>query len=508
MSSDKKESKDQSIPPRVRKPSDKPDDAVLSGEQASEQASEKAEPAEPARLAPLVPRPAPKPAAEVAAAAARRSMPETRVARPEPKQSRASEKANASSSQGLTFGDAEATMDDFEALLNAEAANTPKRRKFDIGDVVEGTIISIGRHIFVDLGDQYEGVAARDGYLDKDGNLTIEVGESTRFFVLSKKGGIQLGKEMEGGSGLETVETAYEAGIPIKGRVMATNKGGFEIDLGGVAAFCPISQIDLAFTEDPNVHVGQSYTFRVTEVREGGRTVVVSRAALQRDERDAARQETLDKLEPGVRLEGRVTRVADFGAFVDLGGIEGLVHISQISHANVDKASDHLKEGDTVLVEVLNIEQPVGDRQMRIGLSMKAVEEDPWLSVNDRFAVGQKLEGTVVRLAPFGAFVELAPGLDGLVHVSQMSWERHVATPSDIVALGERVNVEVQDIDILRRRISLSIKGAPPAREVVEDVKPGAKPRPEVEPTSYDDAPAGRGRFGTLGDLLKARKDD
>ena len=419
MSSDKKDPIVQSVPPRVRKASD----------------------AEPESKAPKVEEPT------VVTAPA--FVPERPVA------AKPTERAP---NQGVQFGDTGATMEDFEAMLNADASNLPKRRSFDVGDVVEGTIMSIGRHIFVDLGDRYEGVASHDGYLDDDGNLTLNVGDTLKFYVLSLRGGIQLGKEMEGGQGVEAVEIAFESGVPMKGRVTATNKGGFEIDLGGVPAFCPISQIDLAFTEDPNVHVGETYSFKVTDVREGGRTVVVSRAQLMRDERDAARGETLAKLEPGMRVEGTVTRVADFGAFVDLGGIEGLVHISQLSHGTIDKASDVVKEGDVVEVEVLNIEPPVGDRQMRIGLSMKAAQEDPWLKVNDKFTIGQKLTGTVVRIAPFGAFVELSPGLDGLVHVSQMSWERHVATPGDVVSLGQKVAVEIQDIDILRQRISLSMK--------------------------------------------------
>lgn len=456
MSSDKKKPVVQLVPPRVRKASDVKSDA--SQENFEEPAVVQPEPVEESVPVAAEPEKKQQPAA-VAKPAARAEKP------------------------GVKFGDMSATMEDFEAMLNADESHVPKRRRFEVGDQVEGTVMSVGRHIFVDLGDRYEGVASPEGYLDEEGNLTLAVGDTQKFYVLSLRGGIQLGKEMEGGQGVEAVEVAFESGLPMKGRVVATNKGGYEIDLGGVPAFCPISQIDLAFTEDPNVHVGETYTFKVTDVREGGRTVVVSRAQLMREERDAARSETLAKLEPGVRVSGTVTRVADFGAFVDLGGIEGLVHISQLSHGTVDKASDVVKEGDVVEVEVLNIEPAVGDRQMRIGLSMKAAQEDPWLTVNERFTIGQKVTGTVVRLAPFGAFVELAPGLDGLVHVSQMSWERHVAVPGDVVSMGQKVQVEIQDIDVLRQRISLSMKDveADPWTTVLERFAPGSEVTGVVE---------------------------
>lgn len=362
---------------------------------------------------------------------------------------------------GVEFGDMGATMDDFAAMLAGEETAQPKRQRFDIGDTVEGTIIAIdSRFIFVDLGGASEGVADRAQYLNEDGELTLKAGERAQFYVIGFAGGIQLGKEISAGqSALDAIETAHAAGLPISGRVTGTNKGGFEVNINGVEAFCPISQIELGFTEDPEIHVGNTYTFEVVEVREGGRTIVVSRTALLERQRAEQREKTLASLEIDDKIEGVVSRVTDFGAFVDLGGIEGLVHVSELSHIYFDKPTDVVSEGDTVTVQVLSIEDDErrpGD--LRIGLSMKAAEEDPWTTVNDLFAVGETTTGRVVRIAPFGAFVEIAPGIDGLVHVSEMSWRKHVATPRDVVELDQQVQVQIQDIDLMRRRISLSMK--------------------------------------------------
>lgn len=365
--------------------------------------------------------------------------------------------------QGLQFGDMGATMDDFAAMLAGEESAQPRRQRFEIGDTVEGTVVSIGsRFIFIDLGGPTEGVADRAQYLDEEGELTLKPGERTEFYVIGFEGGVQLGREISAGhSALEAIETAHAAGLPISGRVTGTNKGGFEVNINGVEAFCPISQIELGFTEDPEIHVGNTYTFEVTEVREGGRTIVVSRTALLERQRAEQREKTLASLEVDAQIEGVVSRVTDFGAFVDLGGIEGLVHVSELSHIYFDKPTDVVNEGDQVTVQILSIEEDErrpGD--LRISLSMKEAQPDPWTTVNDQFAVGETVQGKVVRIAPFGAFVEIAPGIEGLVHVSEMSWKKHVATPRDVVELDQQVQVQIQDIDLMRRRISLSMKAA------------------------------------------------
>lgn len=369
------------------------------------------------------------------------------------------------------------TTDDFAALFEG-SGGLSKRRYFDMGDTVEGTVVTVGeRYIFVDLGDGHEGIADRAQYLNDEGQVELVAGQTLEFFVIGLKGGIQLGKEIGGDqAGLDAIEAAHSSGVPVSGKVTGTNKGGFEVSINGIQAFCPISQIELGFTEDPEIHVGQTYTFEVSEVREGGRTIVVSRTALLERQQAEIRAKTMESLEVGSRIDGVVTRVAEFGAFVDLGGIEGLVHVSEMSHIYFDKPSEIVKEGDQVQVEVLSIEEDP-KKGLRIGLSMKAVEDDPWLKVNQEFAIGGKTTGTVVRVASFGAFVEIMPGVEGLVHVSEMSWKKHVATASDVVSVGDQIDVEIQDIDLMRRRISLSMKAieGDPWREVAADYPIGTE---------------------------------
>lgn len=354
------------------------------------------------------------------------------------------------------------TTADFEALLAGDAgAAAPQQADIAAGDRIEGTVAAVGdKFIFVEFGSsKIEGVASREDFLDEDEEVTVEPGETHEFYVLSVSSDeIRLGKKLSGREGaMEAIHTAHDTGVPVEGRVDSTNKGGFEVMIGQVRAFCPISQIELGYTEEPSVHVGNTYRFRVSKVSEGGRNVVVSRTELLEEERKARREETLKTLEEGEVVSGKVTRVADFGAFVDIGGIEGLVHVSELSHGFFDHPSDVVSPGDSVEVKILKIEEQK-DGDLRIGLSVKETESSPWEEVNKKFAVGQEVEGEVVRLAPFGAFVQIAPGLDGLVHVSEMSWEKHVKHPRDVVSPGDKVRVQVQDIDQIRERISLSMK--------------------------------------------------
>lgn len=352
------------------------------------------------------------------------------------------------------------SLSDFEAML-AESAGAPAPTRVEIGDKIEGLVTSVGQKwIYVDLGEGREGVARTSDFVGDDGEPTLAAGARRDFFVLGlKEGTITLGDQLSTReSAMDAIETAAESGVPLNGRVADKNKGGFEIDLGGVMAFCPISQIELGFTDDPDVHLGRSYQFRVMEVREGGRSIVVSRAELLREQQARAAEKTLEQIQPGMVVDGEITRLADFGAFVDIGGVEGLVHISELGFSHIDHPSEVVKQGQTIKVKVLNMDRD--DRGLRIGLSMKETMEDPWEAAMTQVYAGAKLSGTINRLEPFGAFVEVAPHVEGLVHVSEMSWEKHVKRPGDIVSVGQVVAVEVLDVDLPRRRISLSMKAA------------------------------------------------
>jgi small subunit ribosomal protein S1 len=358
----------------------------------------------------------------------------------------------------------DATTDDFEALLNQQGeASVPQRREYSSGDRIEGEVLEIGeRNIFVQLDPQTEGIAHRRDIETEDGELTVDVGEQAEFYVTEvTEDEVYLGLQLQGDQGsMDAIQDAHDSGVPVEGKVTGTNKGGFEVEIHGVEAFCPISEIELGYTEDKEPHVGARYRFKVQEVRDG---VVVSRAELLREERREKAEKTLENLEEGDTVEGVVTRIEGFGAFVDIGGVEGLIHRSELSHRHIDHPGDIFNEGDEVEVEVLEIgeeERDDGTKKPRISLSRKAKETDPWETINDEFAVGETVDGEVTRNAPFGAFVQIADGVEGLVHVSEMSWTEHVRTPDEIVEPGDKVTVEVQDIDIPRRRISLSIKGA------------------------------------------------
>ncbi len=350
------------------------------------------------------------------------------------------------------------SLEDFEALL-AEGGSAPSGARPEVGDRVEGTVTSVGQKwAYIDLGAGSEGVARTADFIDRNGDQELVAGLSRAFFVVSTSDGtVTLGDQLSTREAvMDTIETAAESGVPLSGRVASKNKGGFEIDLGGAMAFCPISQIELAFTEDPDQHIGRSYQFRVMEVRDGGRSIVVSRAELLREAQAQAEQQMLATLEEGMTLDGTITRLADFGAFVDIGGVEGLIHVSELGFSRVEHPSELVKQGERVRVKVLKIEQ--SDRGLRIGLSMKETMEDPWEAAMGVIFAGAKLTGTVNRLEAFGAFVEVAPNVEGLVHVSEMSWEKHVKRPSDIVSVGQVVSVEVLDVDLIRHRIALSLK--------------------------------------------------
>lgn len=378
-----------------------------------------------------------------------------------------------------------ATTEDFAQMFEDEGV--PEKQSYSSGDRVEGEVLEVGdRFIFVQLDPQTEGAAKRREFEDDEGQLEVEVGERAEFYVTyADEDEVQLGRQLKGDQGsIDAIREARENGVPVEGKVTGTNKGGFEIEVHGVDAFCPISAIELGFTEEKDVHVGATYRFKVAEVREGGETVVLNRADLLQEERAEKARETLERLGEGEVVEGVVTRTTNFGAFVDLGGIEGLVHISELSHRHFDRASEVVEEGERVEVEILEIgESEEGEEQPRISLSRKAVEQDPWAAVNEQFAVGEKVEGRVVRNAPFGAFIEIAPGVEGLCHVSEMSWTEHVRTPDDVVEPGDRVTVQIQDIDIANQRIGLSIREAEgdPWDDVAETYSAGMEVEGTVE---------------------------
>ncbi len=346
----------------------------------------------------------------------------------------------------------------FAELFEADPA-TPQK-EFRPGDTVAGSVVKIsGENIFVELGGKSEGIAEAAEFLDKEGNLTVEVGDRLELKVASITDVITLSKALRvrGAQALDVLQDAHANMLPVEGRVAAVRKGGLEIDISGVRAFCPISQVDLGYCEDPEVHVGARYNFRILEFKERGKNIVVSRRALLEEERERIARETLANIRPGVELEGEVTRLADFGVFVDIGGVDGMVHISEMAHHRLRHPSELVEVGQRVKVVVMEFE-PRADGRQRIALSMKALEPTPWekgLGILE----GQVVSGKITRIMDFGAFVEVMPGVEGLVHVSEISYEK-VAHPRRVLQEEQEVEVMVLGIDHSRQRISLSIKEA------------------------------------------------
>jgi len=346
----------------------------------------------------------------------------------------------------------------FEELLKA-SSETPGPKLFP-GERISGRVVKISKDtIFVDLGKKSEGFAGITEFLDKDGNLTIKEGDFVEMRVASVKDGIHLtrGMKVQGADALDILRDAKENLIPVEGRISKAIKGGFEVDLSGIRAFCPLGQIDLPFCEKPEEHVGARYPFRILEIKEKGKNIIVSRRVILAEEQEKRSQETLARLKPGMECEGKVTKLTDFGAFIDIGGVEGMVHISEISHARISHPSEILKTGQQVKVKVLKIE-PDKNGQQKIGLSIKSLEPDSW-EKGLGFQEGEVIQGRVSRLTDFGAFVEVAPGVDGLVHISEISYER-IQHPNKVLHEGDRVDVLVMGIDHQAKRISLSIKEA------------------------------------------------
>jgi small subunit ribosomal protein S1 len=332
-----------------------------------------------------------------------------------------------------------------------------------VGDRVEGRVIAIGPDtIYLDTGTKIDAVAEKAEFLDPDGHLPLAVGERLALFVVGRsEGEIRLSRALSGVGGLALLQEAQRSGLPVEGRVSGTCKGGFTVELLQRRAFCPISQMDLQPVEDPERYVGQSHPFLITQLDPGGRNIVVSRRRLLQREAQAALERFLASARPGDLLTGRVTRLQPFGAFVELApGIEGLIHVSELGWSRVEHPEAMLAVGDSVQVKLLALQPGAREGQTRISLSLKQVTGDPWDQETLPVRSGDRVNGRVTRCAPFGAFVELAPGIEGLIHLSEMSYLRRVNRAEDAVQPGQSVLVQVKEIDRARRRIALSLREA------------------------------------------------
>jgi len=361
----------------------------------------------------------------------------------------------------------------FGEILAEFEHDTPKKKRDEqgAGSKVSGKILSIGEEwVFVDVGGKSEGRIAAAELKDAEGNLTVKEGDTLEATITGTdpESGALLLKRKAGGKGKRTevsaeIKQAFESGLPVEGMVTGLNKGGAEVQVYGMRAFCPLSQLDLRYVEDPQRFVGQKLQFKISRLEEGNRggrgpNIVLSRRALLEDEQQAKASETREKLQVGATLTGKITSLTTYGAFVDLGGIEGMLHVSEIGHSRTAHPQDVFQVGQEVEVQVIKIEKGKDEkRPERISLSRRALEKDPWRDAVSRFPEGTETTGKVARTETFGAFVELAPGLEGLVHISEIGGGRRLNHAREAVQPGQEVQVRVLGVDTARRRISLSM---------------------------------------------------
>ena len=332
-----------------------------------------------------------------------------------------------------------------------------------IGDKIRGKIVSIGRDsVFVDTGTKIDGAVDKAELLDKNGQLALQEGDILELYVVAlSEEEIKLSKAVSGIGGLHLLKEAYEKAVPVEGKILETCKGGLRVEVLQRKAFCPISQVGLEFVEDPADYVGKTFDFLITTFEENGKNIVVSRRALLAREQEKARKAFYETLSVGNVMNGTVTRIMPFGAFVKLAeGVEGMVHVSELSWSRTAESETLVKVGDSVQVKVIRIEPDKKPGLLKIGLSMKQLIEDPWESAGENFHEGQKILGTVTRCTNFGVFVEVAAGIEGLVHISEMSYKKRVLKPEDEVSIGETVSVLIKEVDPEKRRLSLSIRDA------------------------------------------------
>lgn len=350
--------------------------------------------------------------------------------------------------------------DEFAKLLAASA--DPKTH--GAGQVVRGTIVQIGdTDILVDIGGKSEASIARTELTGTDGQLSVKVGDPLEATVVSTDGSVRLSRRMAvpGGRNKDAVKEAlleaFRNRVPVQGRVTASIKGGYEVQVSGIRGFCPFSQIDVRRQEDPTLYFNKTFEFLIKEYEPRKRNLILSRRALIEAEAKKHEQEFRAGLAEGAVLQGTVASLQDFGAFVDIGpGVQGLLHVSEISHARVENPRDVLSVGQALDVQILRLDKKKG----KVSLTRKPLEQDPWTDVESRFHQGQVITAKVVRVAEFGAFLELAPGVDGLLHVSELASLRGAGRQAEAASLvkpGEEIKVQVMKVDSARRRISLGI---------------------------------------------------
>lgn len=352
--------------------------------------------------------------------------------------------------------------EDFAAMFE----QSEQARRIEKGRTIEGTVVAIGAEsALVAVGGKSEAEIDVSELKDEDGDLEVAVGDRIQALVVSTAGGLKLSRKLVlGAVSARELEDAFRAGLPVEGKVEREVKGGYEVRVARQRAFCPVSQIDIIRNTDPAQHIGRVYRFQMTEFKEGGRNLVVSRRVLLEQEQKAQAAEARKTIVEGAVITGRVVSVRDFGAFVELGGgIQGLLHVSEMSWARVSDPSQVVKPGDTIAVKVLKVDA----EKEKISLGLKQLIGDPWANAGETYRPGQLRSGRVTRVADFGVFVELEPGVDGLIPASETGIGRDGDLKKAFPA-GKDIQYVVTDVDAGARRIRLSVTDVQKVREAEE----------------------------------------
>jgi small subunit ribosomal protein S1 len=376
--------------------------------------------------------------------------------------------------------------EDFAAMFEA----SQQAKRIEKGQTIEGTVVSIGSEAsLVDVGGKSEAVIATEELKDEDGDVEVAVGDRIQALVVSTAGGLKLSRKLAlGAASARQLEDAFHAGLPVEGKVERAVKGGYEVRIAKQRAFCPISQIDIVRNTEPAQHQGRVYRFRIVEYKEGGRNLVVSRRVLLEEEQRANAAEVRRSIVEGAIVTGRVASVREFGAFVDLGGgVQGLLHVSEMGWSRVSNALEVVKAGDEITVKVLRVD----DEKQKIALGLKQLLDDPWSKVAATHPAGQIRAGRVTRVGTFGVLVELEPGVEGLIPASETGTSRD-ADLKRTFPVGTELQVVILEVDAAARRMRLSLKAVQEAHEA-EEVR---------EYSERADAAPAHG-FGSLADKLR-----
>jgi small subunit ribosomal protein S1 len=372
-----------------------------------------------------------------------------------------------------------------------------KTRRFKTGETIEGTIVGIGPEVvFVDVGGKGEATIDLAEVKDADGDVEVSVGDRIQAVVVSTSGGITLSRKLARGAATDKqLEDAFHSGLPVEGKVESVVKGGYDVRISKSRAFCPFSQIDAARTADPATHIGRVYTFRIIEFKEGGRNLIVSRRVILEDEQRAGAEELRKSIVPGALMTGHIASVRDFGAFIDLGaGVQGLLHVSEMGWSRVTDPSNLFKPGEEITVKVLRVDE----EKQKISLGLKQLTDDPWSTVGEKYTVGQVVNGRVTRIADFGAFVELEPGIEGLAHSSTFVHTGRADKWSRDVTVGMAAAFEIMSLDLEKKRIGVAI--VPEGSGRAPRPAAGSSAPVEQEEREHIDPAAG---FGSLADKLR-----